>query len=386
MKRYYLMGSIAMLFPLSAHAFNGILLTGIGQVAAGMGGVSIAGGSDRTSVSENPANLSFQNAGLDAQLALLNVYSNANFLGQSEEHKSKQFIPIPSWALVHHVNDQFSVGVSSTGSGASVDYDENALHGYSADPAKDNLAIATINPSFSYRPIPELSIGFALNLGIEQFRAKGILAGTDPEGSPVFLPSHGNQWAYGVGYTLGSTWNFQPDWYVGISYISEIKFTKLDGYKEDLLAQSKGRINLPERYGIGLKHNLNNQLTLGADFQYINWEDSDGLGKDSGFNWQNQKVYRLGLNYQLNSISSIRLGYNYSNETVDSEHTLVNFYANDVANQSWTIGYGHRFKFGTLNLAYEYAQNNEVRGTGPSIGTNLKNENHVITLGLSKEF
>ncbi|SST64313.1 fatty acid and hydrocarbon transporter (SalD) [Acinetobacter baumannii] len=143
---------------------------------------------------------------------------------------------------------------------------------------------------------------------------------------------------------------------------------------------------MPERYGIGLKHNLNNQLTLGADFQYINWEDSDGLGKDSGFNWQNQKVYRLGLNYQLNSISSIRLGYNYSNETVDSEHTLVNFYANDVANQSWTIGYGHRFKFGTLNLAYEYAQNNEVRGTGPSIGTNLKNENHVITLGLSKEF
>lgn len=79
MKRYYLMGSIAMLFPLSAHAFNGILLTGIGQVAAGMGGVSIAGGSDRTSVSENPANLSFQNAGLDAQLALLNVYSTANF-------------------------------------------------------------------------------------------------------------------------------------------------------------------------------------------------------------------------------------------------------------------------------------------------------------------
>ena len=386
MKKYYLAGSLAMLFPLSAHAFNGILLTGTGQVSAGMGGVSIAAGADRTSISENPANLSFQNAGADAQLALLSVHSKANFLGQTEEHKSTQFIPIPSWALVHHVDNQFSIGLSSIGAGASVDYDQSALHGYPADNAKDNLAIVTINPSFSYRPIPELSIGLALNLGIEQFRAKGVLAGTDPQGSPVFLPCHGNQWAYGFGYTLGSTWNFQPDWYLGISYISETQFTKLDGYKEDLLAQSKGRINLPERYGIGLKYNLDNRLTLAADFQYINWEDSDGLGKDSGFNWQNQKVYRLGLDYQLNDTSNIRLGYNHANETVDSKDTLVNFYANDVANQAWTVGYGHRFKFGTLNLAYEYALDNEVKGTGTSLGTNLKNENHVITLGLSKDF
>ncbi|MCU4396815.1 OmpP1/FadL family transporter [Acinetobacter junii] len=386
MKKYYLAGSLAMLFPLSAHAFNGILLTGTGQVSAGMGGVSIAAGADRTSISENPANLSFQNAGADAQLALLSVHSKANFLGQTEEHKSTQFIPIPSWALVHHVDNQFSIGLSSIGAGASVDYDQSALHGYPADNAKDNLAIVTINPSFSYRPIPELSIGLALNLGIEQFRAKGVLAGTDPQGSPVFLPSHGNQWAYGFGYTLGSTWNFQPDWYLGISYISETQFTKLDGYKEDLLAQSKGRINLPERYGIGLKYNFNKQLTLAADFQYINWEDSDGLGKDSGFNWQNQKVYRLGLEYQLNDTSNIRLGYNHANKVVDSKDTLVNFYANAVANQAWTVGYGHRFKFGTLNLAYEYALDNEVKGTGTSLGTNLKNENHVITLGLSKDF
>ena len=372
--------------PLYAHAFNGVYLTGSGQVSSGMGGVSLAQGVDRTSIQDNPANLSYQNNGADAQISLLNIRSSATFLNQTESFKSDKLIPIPSLAFVKHYDDHLSFGLSLTGAGAAVDYDAPAIQGFPADKAKDNLAIAKASPTVSYKMLPNLSIGASLDLGIEQFRAKGVLAGTDTQGSPIFLGSHGNQWAYGIGGSLGATWEFQPDWWLGASYTSEMRFSKLDQYKDDLLASSQGRINLPERYGIGIKHKLNHQLTLAADILRINWQDADGLGKKGSFNWQNQNVYRAGLDYKYSSKDHIRFGYSHADVVVDSQDTLVNFYANAIANKAWTIGYGRDLGFATLNIAYEYAVNKKIMGSGNSLGTNLSNQNHVFTLGLSKDF
>lgn len=372
--------------PLYAQAFNGVYLTGSGQVSSGMGGVSLAAGMDKTSIYDNPANLSYQNNGLDAQISLLNIRSRATFLNQSEGFKSDKFIPIPSLAVVKHYNDQLSFGLSMTGAGAAVDYDEPAIHGFPADKAKDNLAIAQASPTLSYKVLPNLSVGVSLELGIQQFRAKGVLAGTDTQGAPIFLEGHGNQWAYGLGGSLGATWEFQPNWWLGAAYHSEMRFSKLDEYKDDLLASSQGRINLPERYGIGIKHKLNDRLTLAADILRMNWQDADGLGQKGSFNWQNQTIYRAGLDYQFSPKDHVRFGYSHADVVVDAQDTLVNFYANAIANQAWSIGYGHEFSLGTLNLAYEYAVNKKIEGNGNSFGTNLSNKNHVFTLGFSKSF
>lgn len=165
-----------------------------------------------------------------------------------------------------------------------------------------------------------------------------------------------------------------------------MKFSKLDDYKNDLLARSEGRINLPERYGIGIKHKPNQKLTLAADIVRFNWQNADGLGKKGSFNWQNQTIYRAGVDYQLTPHDHLRFGYSHADSVVDAQDTLVNFYANAVANQSWTIGYGRDLGFATLNLSYEYAVNKTLNGTGNSTGTNLSNQNHVITLGISKDF
>ncbi|WP_284085995.1 OmpP1/FadL family transporter [Acinetobacter pittii] len=372
--------------PLYAQAFNGVYLTGSGEVSSGMGGVSLAQGMDRTSIQDNPANLSYQNNGVDAQISLLNIRSRATLLNQTEEFKSDKLIPIPSLALIKHYNDRLSFGLSLTGAGAAVDYDTPAIHGFPADNAKDNLAIAKASPTISYKILPNLSLGASLDMGVEQFRAKGILAGTDTQGTPIFLESYGNQWAYGIGGSLGATWEFQPNWWLGASYISEMRFSKLKKYKDDLLANSQGKINLPERYGVGVKHKLNSQFTLAADILRINWQDADGLGQKGSFNWQNQNVYRIGLDYKYTPKDDIRFGYSHADVVVDSQDTLVNFYANAIANNAWTIGYGRNLGFATLNIAYEYATNKKIMGSSNSSGTNLNNQNHVFTLGFSKDF
>jgi len=51
-----------------------------------------------------------------------------------------------------------------------------------------------------------------------------------------------------------------------------------------------------------------------------------------------------------------------------------------------SVGYGHRLPFADLNLEYEYDLSASEKGTGPSVGTNLKNENHTLAFGLAKSF
>lgn len=372
--------------PLYAQAFNGVFLTGSGQISSGMGGVSLAEGVDRTSISDNPANLSFQDDGIDAQISLLNIRSKAKFLNQESSFESNQFIPIPSLSIVKKYNDHFSYGLSMTGAGASMDYSESAIHGFPADNAKVNLAIAFVSPTLSYKISPSWSIGASFNWGIQQFRAKGVLAGLDEQGTPVFLPSHGNQWAHGIGGSIGTSWQFKENWWLGASYISELHFSKLDKYEDDLLGASEGKINLPERYGFGFKHRPNEKITLAADVLRMNWQKADGLGKKGSFNWKNQLIYRAGVNYELTPKDQLRLGYSHASKVVDSNDTLVNFYANAISNEAWTVGYGHDFSQVAVNIAYEYAINKDLKGSGNSTGSNLSNQNHVITLGLSKSF
>ena len=374
------------LYSSVSYAYNGTLLTATGQISAGLGGVSYGGGFDRSAIADNPANLSYQPSGGDIQMSLLNIRSEASFINPDTYYKSNQYVPVPSLSVVQHTQSNLSYGIAVVGSGASVDYQQPVVGGANHATAKDNLAMATINPTISYKISPELSIGAALHLGIQEFRAKGVIVGMDAQQQALELPSHGNQWAWGYGYALGATWQFLPQWTLGASYISETEFSKLDGYRDDLLASSEGRLNLPERFGVGFSYQASEQLKIGMDVLQINWQDTDGFGEGTAFNWQDQTVFRIGADYQLNPISSIRVGYSHADSFLDRDYTNANLYTNAIAHQAITVGYGHRLRFADLNLAYEYDLSSHRDGTNQSAGTNLKNNNHTLTLGLSKAF
>lgn len=374
------------LYSSVSYAYNGTLLTATGQISAGTGGVSYGGGFDRSAIADNPANLSYQPSGGDIQMSLLNIRSKASFIDPDTSYKSNQYVPVPSLSVIQHTNSQLSYGVAVVGSGASVDYRQPVVKDGNHATAKDNLAMATINPTISYKITPNLSIGAALQLGVQQFRAKGVIVGMDAQQQAIELPAHGNQWAWGYGYALGTTWQFLPEWTLGASYISETVFSKLDGYQNDLLASSEGRLNLPERFGVGVSYQANKQLKIGMDILQINWQDTNGFGEGTAFNWQDQTVYRIGADYQLNSISSVRIGYSHADSFLDRDYTNANLYTNAIAHQAITVGYGHHLGFVDLNLAYEYDLSSQHNGTNQSKGTNLKNNNHTFTLGFSKAF
>ena len=163
------------------YAYNGTLLTGTGQISSGMGGVSYGGGVDRSSIADNPANLSYQPSGGDIQLSLLNIHSKASFLDSNHVYKSKQYVPVPSLSVVQHADDKLNYGLAIVGSGTSVDYRGSVTGSSKNATAKDNLAMATINPTLSYKIKPNLSVGAALHLGTQQFRAKGVIVGIDTD-------------------------------------------------------------------------------------------------------------------------------------------------------------------------------------------------------------
>lgn len=380
--------TVMMLSVLSPalYAYNGTLLTGTGQISSGMGGVSYGGGFDRSSIADNPANLSYQPSGGDIQMSLLNIRSEASFFDPNKQYQSNQYVPVPSLAIVQHAGEQLSYGVAVVGSGASVDYKQAITADGQNATAKDNLAMATINPTVSYKINPELSVGAAIHLGVQQFRAKGVIVGVDSNQQAIELPGHGNQWALGYGYAFGATWQFQPQWTAGASFISETVFSKLDGYEDDFLLSSEGRLNLPMRFGVGIAYQLREDLKIGFDVLKINWQDTDGFGQGTAFNWKNQTVYRIGADYKVNDVSSLRAGYSHANSFLDRDFSNANIYTNAIAPQAMTLGYGHRFNFADFNLAYEYDFSSYEKGTNQSTGTNLKNENHTLTLGFSKAF
>lgn len=176
------------------YAYNGTLLIGTGQISSGMGGVSYGGGVDRSSIADNPANLSYQASGGDIQLSLLNIHSEESFLDPNHVYESKQYVLVPSLSVVQHADEKLSYGLAIVGSGASVDYRESVTGSSKNATAKDNL-MATINPTLSYKIKPNLSVGAALHLGIQQFRTKGVIVGIDTDQQAIQLEAHGNQWA-----------------------------------------------------------------------------------------------------------------------------------------------------------------------------------------------
>ena len=86
----------------------------------------------------------------------------------------------------------------------------------------------------------------------------------------------------------------------------------MEGYEGDLLASSKGRLNLPMRIGGGLTYQPNEKLKVGFDILRINWQDTEGFGQGTAFNWDDQTVYRVAVDYKANAVSSIRFGYSHA--------------------------------------------------------------------------
>lgn len=370
----------------SARAANGAQLTANGASSAGMGGTSIALPQDATAAADNPAGMAMVGTRIDVHGALLRVESHSTFGSLDNPQKSSVLVPTSGLGVNRQISPKWTVGVSVTGAGLGADYGQPVTSMPGADVAKSNLMIINTSPAIAYKPSDNLALGASIILGLQQFRASGVV-GAGPGGVPVTLPSHGNSWASGFGAGIGALWDPHPTVSIGASYYTKTRFSSLSGYRDDLLAGSSGKLNSPSRYGLGVAARPMPGLTLAMDYLRIRWADAEGYNTPQSFNWHDQNVVRIGTQYQVNDRLSVRAGYNHASSHLDAEHTLANFYANGINKRSASIGLTLALdRNSSLVTAFEYCIPRTLNGTGVSTGTNISTNMQMLTVGYSHRF
>ncbi|MDX2507433.1 MAG: outer membrane protein transport protein, partial [Gammaproteobacteria bacterium] len=223
--------------------------------------------------------------------------------------------------------------------------------------------------------------------GLEDFSALGFTSPGREDG----LTGHGWSSSFGGGYRRGWLGKFMDEKFrVGVNYSSRVWMDNFDRYTG--LFAEQGDFDIPENYTVGLAYDLIPALTVAFDVQRINWHDVRSMGNPGpdasdpsaffslcpgedktpcllggplglGFGWENQTVYKLGVNLSLNEKWDLRAGYNYGKSPIQDEEVLFNMLAPATPEHHLTIGAGWAMaEHWQLDMNFMYAYLNTIKG------------------------
>jgi long-chain fatty acid transport protein len=402
---------VACLTALPVYATNGYFLPGFGIRSQGMGGVGIAYGRDSLSTAANPANA--VNTGMrgDMGFAVFDPERHASlredptnttpgFFSGSVESSAKYFL-IPEMGFSMPLSEQLHLALAVVGNGGmNSTYKENFFSFFGNPPRDAKVGVdmmqLLVPVTLAYKVNEHHSLGASLVLAETRFRAYGIQAFIpfNISADNAHLTNQGFDYSYGAGVKLGWLGEFMDDKLtVGLTYASRTYMTKFEKYRG--LFAEQGDFDIPESYGIGIAIKPVKNLVIAADVLRINYNDiaaignpgpgtnPDGfgpkggipaldagvncpnnpycLGNDQGmgFGWNNQTVYKLGVQYGLNNKLQVRAGYNYGKSPIPNNQLTFNTLAPATVEHHYSAGF-----------TYKPNDNLEVTGTYMYVASN----------------
>ncbi len=412
----------------SALATNGYALHGIGMHAKGMGGASIALPLDAVSIGQNPAASAVVGNRADVGLDIFrpirettlsqtgnpmtNMPPPGFFDGNFDGSESEWFF-IPEAGYNRVIDSKWSAGVSLFGNGGmNTDYaspgvplvNSNPMTGMPANTDTGiNLQQAFIVPTFAYKINDQHAVGLGVNIVAQGFKSWGLATFDNPftSTSPGNVADNGTDWAWGLGFRLGWLGQLTSNVSMGAYYSSRTWMQELEEY-EGLFAE-QGDFDIPENFGIGIAIKATPQLTIAADIVQINYSSIDSIANSvynfyscpgviamgggdpsmgnpsyclggsngPGFGWEDQTVFKLGVQYVVNNEWTVRAGWNYAEQPIPEKETLFNHLAPGVVEHHLTLGATWNLaKDQELTFAYMHAFEKEVEGKyTPGFGT-----------------
>ncbi|HQT30185.1 MAG TPA: outer membrane protein transport protein [Thiobacillus sp.] len=393
----------ACLTTTSAQATNGFFLPGSGVRSTGMGGVGIAYGRDSLSANANPVNI--LNAGMrgDMGISIFNPERYATVgkpAGQTSpfggtftgdvESESRYFL-MPEMGFAMPLTEQLSIGLAVVGSGGmNTNYPANFFSFAGDPPVSDRIGVdmmqVLIPISVAYKVNEDQGVGASLVLATTRFQAYGLGAFltfdsfTTITSDEAHMTNNGYDYSYGGGVKLGWQGEYLDDKLtVGLVYTSRIAMTKFDKYRG--LFAEQGGFDIPENYGIGIAIKPMKNLVISADVSRINFADVKSFGnlgpstavtpypgpgpstrnnavkaipstvdpsketgndEGMGFGWQNQTVYKLGIQYGVSSQLQVRAGYNYGASTIPNNQLTFNTLAPATVERHISVGFTYK--------------------------------------------
>ena len=268
-----------------------------------------------------------------------------------------------------------------------------------------------IAPTMAYRMNDAFSLGFSLNLDWASLGITPMAAASpDCTAGPVcYYPSASNQvGAFGLGFQLGARYQVTDTFNLGLAYTSPQWFEpfKWNSTNENPASPSFGtarefkfRLDVPQVIGLGLGWNPTEKCLVALDLRWINYASTRGFdqqgynadGSVKGFGWDNIWAMGLGLRHHINDSLTLRAGYNYSQDPIPDDLSVFNVPAPAIVQHHLTAGAGIGISENVeLNLAYYHVFENSSEGpivypTGPVPGSKVKNtlseDSYIIQVG-----
>ncbi|MBI3270286.1 MAG: outer membrane protein transport protein [Planctomycetes bacterium] len=184
--------------------------------------------------------------------------------------------------------------------------------------------------------------------------------------------------------------------------------------EEDYLAFYDATIKdfeFPEQIALGVAIQVNPRLLVAADYKYVSWNKefrkftsvlSNGsdqkinllVGSDTieavvPLNWQDQEVFSVGVEYQIDDEYVVRAGYNYADNMIPANTILPILPAFVEAHAS--LGFGYQYDNWEFDMAWEHGFVNTVRTQQHLLTVDLQNSKsrliqEFIYLGASYKF
>ncbi len=390
MKRLTLILAFVLLLSGVSYATNGDNLIGVGPISRSMGGVGVASPQDPISaVFANPAAMCFgpycpgseQNFAGTVFVPTVRARVKMPFAEYNVKSQSAPFI-IPAIGISSPLNLKTRFGLAAYGvSGMGVDYrglgiDLNPVVAGNEGDIYTQYQVMKFAPNLAYLLTDDLSVGASIHV---DYAALDLGSGT----------SHN----YGMGYQLGTIYKTGPA-KLGLSYVSPQKVTheRVSDFNHDG-AKDALTLEMPQTVAGGVAVEPIKGALIEADVKWINWGDAAGY---EDFDWKDQWVYALGLQYKPVKDLALRAGYNYAKSPVKTHNGFnqagttyvqgkpVNTFEYEylrvigfpaVAEKHLGFGIGYQFskKF-SANIGYKHAFEKTIAETDSSGGITLESK------------
>ncbi len=338
----------------NAHATNGDQMIGMTATQWGMAGAVVAAPQDAGTIMSNPAGLAelgMKEVRFDMGFGLLNPPRKAN----GAESDSDYYL-IPSGAVAFNVNDRLYLGMGMAGlSGMGVDFADVMAAAPGSQAVVTTKQFYKIAPGFGFKVSDKLSVGAALNIDYQSLAIHN---------TAFTLPQ--NQ-VYGFGASAGLIYKFSNRLQVGASWISK---QNMDEFQWNTTAGRYAMtMDAPQQFALGVAFKPMPGLLVEVDVKHIGFSDVlDRVAFQTpagpsvmNFGWDDQIVYAIGVQKEINSKTTVRAGFNYGKSPIDPEDVNANIGSLAVTEKHLSVGVTRKLSDKvSASLSYMHAFHNDV--------------------------
>lgn len=385
-------------FSSGAFATNGIMQAGNGMAAHGTGGAGLSNANEAMSGFDNPALVSGTGDSVSMGFSMFMPDRTVSQGGVDMDSDAKMFA-IPQVAFTSKINDQMSWGIMANAMGGmNTDYrngpnlNSGACPGPACptpsfgSPQSVDLSGMLVTPTLSYAINNDVAVGASLLIGYVNFRVRNLFG----QAAYGFAGNEGSTMAYGV--KLGVNAKVADGVSIGAILQPKLSSDEFDFFKNQLTGfgfNGDAELVLPNLAGVGGKFAVGKSADIVADIMYYQWTSVDVF---EFFGWEDQIVYKVGIEFRPTDKIAVRAGVNYGESPIKGGTILpatgmdaatANYPFPAISESHITLGLGYKMdKNMSVNAYYLHSPNNEETSTDGS-GVSIAMTQNAFGLGIN---